>query len=462
MTSLIEIKDIIAIKTGLVEFGKDDEMLLKFFNTRLKETHQSSIRHYINYLSSGDTDSIKELKTIAVELSNTETFFFRDHGQMSLLREKILPILIDKNRGTKSIKIWSAACSSGEEIYSIAMILSELLREETGWSLQLIGTDINGEALEKARKGHFSPWSFRAVPEIIKREYFTLVKNQFHLKDKIKKMADFKFFNLISEIKDFPGAHKENFDLIICRNVFIYFNEVAINKSVDNFIKALKPEGYLLTGHSELANRHFDGLTLIPFAESFIFYKTTSKVHRQFGTNDNKKEEHQEPLEQIPVRKRGLQVELPPLHEVSSKTVASKIESKSSENDEQAMLALARSYADSGKLEDAKVLCDKINATNSFMPESYFLLAQIANEEGEIENAVALLNKVLYLDHEFFPASIELAAIYDFIGEKLKALKCRQTALAQLKKLDPESTVTVYHSVKVSSLINEIAGSTGI
>ncbi len=449
-TILETLKNLISTKTGLVEFGGDDQKLIKLFGSRIKELKLHSADEYIKLLSDFGEGGNEELKKIALELSNTETFFFRDHGQMVLLREKILPRLIEKNSISKTLRIWSAACSSGEEIYSVSMILHQLIPNINDWNIELTGTDINLQALEKARKGLYTSWSFRMVPEHLIREYFTLVKNVYHLKEKIKNLATFKYFNLVADLSDFPGTTKDRFDLIICRNVFIYFNSAGIEKAVTNFVKALKSEGYLLTGHSELANRHFPGLTLVPYPQSFIFQKSdktkydTTTRFQDFKFAEPKNEEKNE--WRAPGKKKAVKIELP-FQETRE------VESPS---DESALLDLARTKANSGKLDEAKVLCDKINEGNPFNPGSYFLLGQIANESGEIQNAIALFNKVLYLDHEFFPASLELAAIHDFFGERQKANRCRTTVLEQLKRSDPDKTVIFYQNMKISEIIDEI------
>jgi len=456
-TMVSTLKNLISSKTGLIEFGKDDIKLQKFFNSRMKELKCQSAEDYFKLLSGFGEAGNEELKKIAVELSNTETFFFRDHGQMFLLREKILPQLIEKNKLTKNLHIWSAACSSGEEIYSIAMILHELLPDIADWNIELTGTDINIQALEKARKGLYTHWSFRSVPESVIREYFTLAKSVYHLKDKIRNLVSFKYFNLVADISEFPGTTKDRFDLIICRNVFIYFNHDGIEKAVNNFIKALKPEGYLLTGHSELANRHFEGLSLIPFEESFIYRKVDSKIVSRSALPAKLKSNDSgvvsEPLFHLPKKRTAAKIDLPADPENPAFDVLPPHNELKNETD---LLALARTKANSGRLDEAKNLCDRLNEQDPFNHDAYFLLGQIANEQGELENAIALFNKVLYLNHQFFPASVELASIYDFLGEKQRAQKCRSMALEQLVRLDPEETIAFYQNMKVAEIIEEI------
>ncbi|MBK6682713.1 MAG: hypothetical protein IPG53_23360 [Ignavibacteriales bacterium] len=129
---------------------------------------------------------------------------------------------------------------------------------------------------------------------------------------------------------------------------------------------------------------------------------------------------------------------------------------KKNHNDIQALLALATICANRGLKEEARICCDLVLETEAFNPLAYFVLGQLANEDGEIENALLLFNKVLYLNHEFFPALIELATIYEFQGDNKKALKLRENAIGKISKLNPESPIVFYKNMKAGRLIEEL------
>lgn len=488
-----QLKRIIAQKTGLIELGRDDAKLHAYFSGRMHYLGLNSLHQYVELLSRNSPEANDELKRIAIDFSNTESFFFRDHGQMRLLKETILPELIIKNQNIRTLNILSAASSSGEELYSIAILLSEILPDFRNWKITLLGVDINHQAIKKAEKGIYSKWSFRSVPMETISKYFTKKNNDFAISEEIRKLVLFKFYNLVDDLATFPlGRSESTFDLIVCRNVFIYFETSGIKTAVNNLIHLLKKNGYLLTGHSELANMHFPGLKPVAFPDSFIYQKTDSKQELNIDLS------HLEtlyPTETIKnskpqtIKKRKISVDLPPLssdagllpeyktnaQEDIPKTFPSdEVERLISEgsiaegesitrkflrfnhNEVQALLAMANICANRGLREEARICCDLVLETEAFNPLAYFVLGQLANEEGEIENALLLFNKVLYLNHEFFPALIELATIYEFQGDRKKAIKLRQNALEKISKLNPESPIVFYKNMKAGRLAEEL------
>jgi len=488
-----QLKRIIAQKTGLIELGRDDAKLHAYFSGRMHYLGLNSLHQYVELLSRNSPEANDELKRIAIDFSNTESFFFRDHGQMRLLKETILPELIIKNQNIRTLNILSAASSSGEELYSIAILLSEILPDFRNWKITLLGVDINHQAIKKAEKGIYSKWSFRSVPMETISKYFTKKNNDFAISEEIRKLVLFKFYNLVDDLATFPlGRSESTFDLIICRNVFIYFDPSGIKTAVTNLTHLLKKSGYLLTGHSELANMHFPGLKPVAFPDSFIYQKTDSKQELNIDLSHLEslflKTQKRTDKPHI-IKKRDISIDLPlirgdesrfsgstagrdvkisnvfprddveKLISVGSVKEAESITRKFLENNHnevQALLILANICANRGLKEEARIYCDLVLETDAFNPLAYFILGQLANEEGEIENALLLFNKVLYLNHEFFPALIEVATIYEFQGDQKKAAKLRENALEKISKLDTESPIVFYKNMKAGRLAEEL------
>ncbi|MBK8662231.1 MAG: hypothetical protein IPN18_10680 [Ignavibacteriales bacterium] len=184
-----ELKRIIAHKTGLIELGRDDAKLHSYFLGRMKSFGFNSLHQYSELISGDSPGANAELKRIAIDFSNTESFFFRDHGQMRLLRETILPELVIKNRNTRTLNVLSAASSSGEELYSIAILLSEILPEYKTWKITLLGVDINHDAIKKAENGVYSKWSFPLGARGDHSKYFVRKNNDFMISESIKEMV---------------------------------------------------------------------------------------------------------------------------------------------------------------------------------------------------------------------------------------------------------------------------------
>lgn len=446
MLNLSDIKEELRRLTGIKEICIEDDRLASFLRSRISQNQLRTSRDYINFLNSETPSAGAEMATLVEMISNTESFFFRDHGQMQLLRARILPELILKKKPDEKLRVLSAACSTGEELYSICIMLKELTAGSP-IELELTGVDINQDALKKAREGLYSPWSFRGVPNSTLEKYFTMERGKLRLSTEIRSMATFKYFNLVEGSAGFPAANRESrFDLVVCRNVFIYFDDAAIERSVNGLLDLLNEDGYLLTGHSELANRHFPGLVTMQFPESFIGKKVTgsnAKV-KYFPVTEPAMAHMESVPEDSMKRKPVTRIKIEPVTELRPA------------EDSGDLLKQARKAADLGDNDLAKQLCDRVLEKEPFNHLAYFTLAQVANEEGEIEEAFLLFNKVIYLEKSFFAAYIELANINNYLGKHKAAEKLRLNAISELMLLDPDSRPPIYPGSTVAEIIAEL------
>lgn len=171
---------------------------------------------FLAALNHGDAVVTREVINL---LTVQESYFFRDTSLFLLLEKHFLPQLIQEKRrsGHKQLSIWSAGSAKGEELYSMAILLTELLSDIETWHIRLIGTDINQYGIKKAKNGLYSSLSLRATDESIKEKYFTEKQGSYQLSEKIKKMAVFSYGNVVEEL-----SALECFDIILCRNLFIY------------------------------------------------------------------------------------------------------------------------------------------------------------------------------------------------------------------------------------------------
>ncbi|MFO7748991.1 MAG: CheR family methyltransferase [Desulfobacteraceae bacterium] len=212
---------------------------------------------YSELLKKARSDVKKEVeKKIIDAISTNETYFFRDKAPFELLQYKIIPDLIDRRSKNKtglkpSIRLWSAASSTGQEIYSIAMALNEMNITPKTYNIKLLGTDISDAAVAQASYGQYNKFEIaRGLDQKRLNRYFTPRGDNWRIKDEIRFMAQFKKMNLM---KPFTGLGK--FDIILCRNVMIYFTSEDRRKIYSNIARVLEPDGYLIIGSTEsLAN----------------------------------------------------------------------------------------------------------------------------------------------------------------------------------------------------------------
>jgi chemotaxis protein methyltransferase CheR len=200
-----------------------------------------------------DKNTKKSIDALASKLTIGETYFWRDRELFRILEYSLLPEMIEKkSAGNKSIRIWSAGCSTGEEPYSIAILFNRLIPDLSDWRITITATDINHEFLNKASRGRYSEWSFHSAPNWLKGDYFT--KNggrEYLLADSIRRMVKFSYLNLFDDAYPSLSNNTNANDIIFCRNVLMYFDTNDIREISDRLYNCLVDGGLLITSDSE-------------------------------------------------------------------------------------------------------------------------------------------------------------------------------------------------------------------
>jgi len=241
------IRDFIYDHCGLF-FETDSKYLLEKRLSRRITLHQiSNYRDYYLYLKY-DRRRDEELSTVLDILTTNETYFFREGYQLKAFTEEIVPEITGRKR-EKVLKIWSAGCSTGEEPYTIAMLIIDLMKNGSlsGWNIEILGSDISQRVLGVARKGVYSPSSFRETEERY-MSYFEEEDGKKRIKDEVRKLVTITHLNLLDSSKI---SLLKTMDVIFCRNVIIYFDIKAKKRVMQGFYDKLDKGGYLLLGHSE-------------------------------------------------------------------------------------------------------------------------------------------------------------------------------------------------------------------
>jgi chemotaxis protein methyltransferase CheR len=226
-----------------------DDQSTYFVEGRLQETLRrrgfSSFKDLYYHLKY-DANRAEEFSAIVDLLTIHETYFFREDHQLHALVGEILPEVI-KQRQDRTLRIWSAGCSTGEEAYSIAMVLAER-PELVDWRVEIVGSDISQRVLESARRGVYPASAFRTTPREVQNKYFHQEEAGYRIKDSIKRMVSFFSFNLADADR---AVLLPRMDVIFCRNVIIYFDLPVKKRVMEMLWKRLRGGGYLLLGHSE-------------------------------------------------------------------------------------------------------------------------------------------------------------------------------------------------------------------
>jgi chemotaxis protein methyltransferase CheR len=492
----------IAEKIGIEIRDREQNVLEQKIARRISALCLASAEQYYQLLHLPGIDSEREWQHLAELLTNNESYFFRDREQLNLLKERILPQIIQRQRqqGNLTLRIWSAGCSTGQEPYSLAIILREILPDIDSWNLSIFGTDIDLGALNQARAGLYSDWSFRNTEPRIKQLYFNPIAKNYQINPIIRQMVTFQKINLLTD--QFPQMFSgiQEIDLIVCRNVFIYFGLSTIAEILDKFYHTLRPSGYLLVGHSELASQNLSRFQIQIFSHSLIYQRrepdslTAKNATFSPTTNQNQqlpppaaitavKSPEQTPI-RIPASTKQIKLTNNPLLESLSLQAASSSSPPQTINKlleqaenlwrgQQSNLAikkaeeilqlqpqnvvayylLAKIYLDLGQDDLAMAMGDRALAINPIDLNINYLLAEIALKGGELLAAKKIFKKILYLDPESIKARVELARIYQQEGDKTRATKIQKQAIEILQQLPNAKLLPAVNNLTVAELI---------
>ncbi|MBP1729121.1 MAG: methyltransferase, CheR-type [Deltaproteobacteria bacterium] len=243
------IKEFVAEQFGLVLDEGRESFLAQKLVPRLTELRLTSFADYYAYLKYSPHSDEEQQQFISL-LTNNETYFFREDAQLDVLAREILPALKEKKlkEGKRTLRIVSAGCSSGEEVYTLAMILLESGHFLWDWDIAITGVDIDARIIARADLGIYSGRAFQTTPPHFIERYFNKAAEGLQVKDSLRKITSFARGNLLQLGNMLPA---ESADIIFCRNVLIYFSEETTRQMVASFAKILKPEGLLFLGHSE-------------------------------------------------------------------------------------------------------------------------------------------------------------------------------------------------------------------
>ncbi|MBN2194330.1 MAG: protein-glutamate O-methyltransferase CheR [Polyangiaceae bacterium] len=249
----------------------DDEAVLSFerrLGERVIALDLAGFEDYYSYLRF-NPNGAAELEETVEALTTNETYFFRQEYQLRCFRNEVLSRLADENRVRRRLAIWSAGCSTGEEAYTIAMLVHES-GLFSGWDVRVVGSDISRRSIAIARRGIYRGASFRAIPAAVRGEYFYETPEGDQVVDYIRKMCHFGQLNLLDGAR---AAIVGRVDAVFCRNVLIYFDSRSRRQVIDNLYERLVPGGYLMLGHSESLLNVSTAFELVHLREDLVYRK---------------------------------------------------------------------------------------------------------------------------------------------------------------------------------------------
>jgi chemotaxis protein methyltransferase CheR len=416
-----------------------------------------------------------ELETLASYLTVGETYFFREKSSLEVFEQQIVPELIRSRYASGGqLRIWSAGCASGEEPYSLAIVLSRIIADLKEWKITILATDLNTRSLHKASEGIYTNWSFRDTPQWVKNTYFKAAPGgHWAISPDIKKMVTFSYLNLVEDAYPSLLNGTNAMDVILCRNVLMYFTPEAIKKVIHQFHRSLAAESWLMVGPAETSQTLFSEFTSVSVAGATLYRKGATPPQMVTASFSY-------PPDEVPL---GIRTAESAIQE-SGSTKASQLEVSvpradnhgppdtpkapllydqalelyqrghyedavligiavitQNANDARAMLLLARIYANQGNLTAAMIWCEKAIASDKMTACAHYLRATILQEQDLPEEAICSLRRAVYVDPRFTLGHFALGSLALRQGDLKESEKHFENVLLLLAGYGPEETV---------------------
>jgi len=362
-------------------------------------------------------------RLVAAHLTIGESYFFRDPSLMDALVREVLPEIIHRRRlaGQLRLRIWSAGCSSGEEPYSVAILLREMLPDIDRWDIALNATDLNARFLAKAAAGRFGVWSFRGVSPIRLARWFRRVDAQtWEVDASVRAMVRFDEMNLAQPDCASPRAGIEQVDLLLCRNVLMYFTREQASECASRLADALAPGGWLALSPTEVCGLHLDHLQAL-HVDGALLHRKPERLARSRPPSDA--------IFCAPVPFAPCTTPQPQVEKMTVTVDREPAASSIAPADQ-----LAARLANEGRLDEALHWCDRWVAGNRLAPEAHYLRGLILLEMDRHLEAEEALHRCLYLEPQMSLAHVALGQIARQRGHALGARRHLSIARALLEK----------------------------
>ncbi len=440
-----------AAARDLDETGKDPPNMETFINRLLSQPPTSEI-----------------LDVLARRLTIGETYFFRDMHLFDVLRDTVLPEIIRKRRYEgKRLRFWSAGCCTGEEPYTLAILLDRMLADRYTWNIKIMGSDINTAFIERAREGVYTTWSFRETPKWALDAYFTKsAGGRYRIVPKIKRMVDFMQLNLAENGRLDPDGTFKDMDIVFCRNVMMYFKPEQRHRTIDCFASSLKKGGWFVISPSESGYVKHVRLNPVNFSGVLMFRKTMEGA-KPFQVGGGVKLDRASRSERSSVESKSFRgrpdpvdiVEPPPdvyleaitcfetgSFQAAVDSLRPLLESASLKNgasihSAKIMYLAARALGATGETAEAVLWCEKAAAADHVNPEIHYFLATLYQEIGRFEDSKTTLRHVLFLDPEFAPAHFTIGNLMRQEGKTNESRRHFEKALDLLTAMPPDTVL---------------------
>ncbi len=418
--------------------------------------------------------SPEQLHTLAGHLTVGETYFFRDRAILDALSEHVLPELIRARRGeARRLRIWSTACSTGEEPYSLAILLQQLLPDWQDWQITILATDINEKALRTAAAGVYGRWSFRNCPAGLQQRYFTRVgEERFELGADIRGLVTFAHTNLAKDGFPSLAGGTGGMDLILCRNLLIYFTAAQAEVLVERLRCALTDGGWLVVGPSECSQTLFARFDTVNFPGAILYRKGKEEEKGFWGPAAPGLEQElfaeahalfaaaalMAPTPQDTAETHALKsASVPASAEARPLVAASMLTTPTPQQPAQTLALTTRNLANEGRLTEARAASERWLLADKLDPSAHYLHATITQELGDTTTARRSLQRSIFLQPDFALGHFALGNLARSESRHADAKRHFETALRVLRNQPPDEVLPESDGMTASQLAELVA-----
>jgi chemotaxis protein methyltransferase CheR len=494
-----------AVLDGVVRFVRDEAGIV--IPDHQRDTVRDAVRAGCQAFCLGDdgaylavlrdsAPTAPEREFLISRVTIGESYFFRDEGQIAFLRDTWIPwVRADKRDAAKrSLRIWCAGCSQGQEPYSVAMVLEQELDDLDDWDVHILGTDINADALQTAVAGRYTEWSFRVTPDAVRRRFFVPDGKTYVLRDRVREKVTFSYLNLAADA--FPSLLNQtvNLDLILCRNVFIYFDRPTVAAIMKKFSACLTPGGHLLVGASDPVPLDVPGLRYKHEGETGVFRSVGGAAREAApATPPRRPPAPPQRAPMPPAAPEPAAAVPPPAPPPPTPSPPAPLPSPAGDEDGRdplfallaaadwpAALALiaereaagernadmlrskAKVLANMGRTADALVLTESLVEDAGTDKHNHFLHGLVRLDAGDVGGAEKAFRHALFLDRSFIEAHYQLGQTLIRKGRRAAGLKSLRNALALAEAAPPERVLHEAGGMTVGRMAEVLRQSTGL
>jgi chemotaxis protein methyltransferase CheR len=387
------------------------------------------------------------LDDLVAELTVGETYFFRESAQLEHIRDTIIPDILRRRGDRHTIRVWSAGCASGEEPYSLGILLHRMGLADHA---RILGTEISRPRLATARQGRYGRWSMRGVPQDVVSRWFTQRDNRYLLDPAIRRMVDFRYLNLASDSYPASSTGVWGMDLILCRNVLIYFDAEAVAGVAQRLLSSLADGGWLVLGASDPMLADVVRCEVVMTGAGLAYRRRGAA-----GSADTPAELVRAPLppplSALPVMERehepaGTRARAEMIAAYAARDYGRAAELaravlREAPDDTVAWVVTVRSLANSGKLEEGGAACRQGLQRHPGSAELGYLHSLLLAEHGRAAEAAAAARRALYLDRSLVVAHIALGSALSRLGDMVGARRAFANAEELLERMPPREVV---------------------